>query len=104
MKIDYEYLKGLLEAFEKAVQTYTNVEELKKNGYYYYEDKFIFHTDIFIDKRLIQVMYPEPNSLQGWNAEILLRLTADGHDFLAAIRDPYIWKDIKKFMKLALSL
>jgi hypothetical protein len=54
MKIDHDFLKALLEAFENALKPTTDIHELAKAGVLDDEDKFIFHMKILEDKCLIE--------------------------------------------------
>jgi hypothetical protein len=102
MKIDQDYIKGLLEAFENSTTGETNVNELKKLKFDYETDIFIFHMRLLDDKKLIrQVRDFEgfgliigSNGHKNWY-EVALRLTVEGHDFLDAIRNKEVWSTIK---------
>lgn len=106
MKIDYEYLKGLLIAFEKAECPYTDINELKKNGFACGEDVFPFHMAILYDKNFIESSSPKygfgylnvDSSGPSW-IEVELRLTVSGHEFLASLNDPDVWDEICKNFK-----
>lgn len=54
MKIDHEYLKGLLEPFEASDTPTTDINELGRAGFSHQEDKFIFHLSIPADRNLVQ--------------------------------------------------
>ncbi|GAA5446117.1 hypothetical protein Misp06_04326 [Microbulbifer sp. NBRC 101763] len=105
MKIDHDYLKGLLEAFEASNSPTTNIQELDQAGFNYKEDKFIFHLRILTDQNLVQ---PERGYSLGyvkgadgqvsWSV-LPLRLTASGHEFLEAIRNSEVWDSIKSEFK-----
>lgn len=101
MKIDLDYLKGLLEAFQAAPKPTTNIQELRERGFDHENDRFWFHMKILEDKGLIKnekgfgLGYS-----QGINGDVMvsvvpLRLTADGHDFLEALRNKTVWAKIK---------
>ncbi|MHA7000162.1 DUF2513 domain-containing protein [Aeromonas schubertii] len=105
MKIDNEYLKGLLEAFEASDTPTTDIEELKKAGFSYQEDKFIFHLSILADQNLVQCEQGYGLGYQkgvdgyvSW-AVVPLRLTAFGHEFLEALRNSQVWDTIKSEFK-----
>ncbi len=53
MKIDHEYLRGLLTAFEDAEEPYTVINKLKAAGFDYQTDKFVFHMRLLDDQYLI---------------------------------------------------
>lgn len=106
MKINNEYLKGLLEAFEASDKPLTDIMLLNKLGFSYEEDTFVFHMDILLDKGLI-----ESKSTRGgigyqllsdgdrsWSV-IPLRLTAQGHEFISSLHEPDVWKNIQENFK-----
>jgi hypothetical protein len=105
LQIDYEYLKGLLEAFEKAESPYTDINELKNNGFSSEEDIFPFHMAILYDKQFIESRSPEyafgyQSTDIGPRWSVLdLRLTAPGHEFIASLNDPDVWTEICKNFK-----
>jgi Hypothetical protein (DUF2513) len=107
MKIDQDYLKGLLEAFENAEKPTTDIEELQLLGFNYEDDKFIFHLQILADRMLVEGEGDNKNFLgyvkgndgyTSWGA-IPLRLTANGHDFIEALRNKEVWETIKSEFK-----
>ncbi|MCP4176600.1 MAG: DUF2513 domain-containing protein [bacterium] len=106
MKINQDYLKGLLEAFESAESVKTDIKELKQKGYSYEDDDFLFHLQLLHDQNFVQ---KEDGSLGfgysrggdgyiSWSV-VPLRLTAYGHEFLEAIRNNMVWDTIKKEFK-----
>lgn len=105
MKIDQDYLKGLLEAFEASDNPTTDIEELEQAGFGYQEDKFIFHLSILADQNLVQreqgygLGYRKgTNGYISWSV-VPLRLTAAGHEFLEALRNSEVWNTIKSDFK-----
>ncbi|MGI8487157.1 DUF2513 domain-containing protein [Pectobacterium sp. S5] len=106
MKIDHEYLKGLLEAFEASGQPQTDVNELQQAGYDCNTNTFLFHMRLLDDRNLIARTDGEYGfgffeSVDGggsW-AALPLRLTANGHDFLEAIRNKEVWNTVKTGFK-----
>jgi hypothetical protein len=108
MKPDQDYIKKLLEAFEAAPHPTVNIHGLEKAGVDYRDKKFEFHMGLFCDKGLVERADGEPGfglirSMGGHTAwaDVPLRLTAQGHDFLEAIRDKEVWATIKKEFKEA---
>ncbi len=107
MKIDKDYLKKLLEAFESAERPTTNIKELESIGFYYDDDKFVLHTDILIDKGYIEsfgtntrgVGYTLVGRGQRTWSVVPLRLTAFGHDFIESLNEPNVWEEIQKNFK-----
>lgn len=108
MKIDWEYIKGLLEAFEESDQRTLTLFDLKKVGFDFEEDQdnFIFHMQLLCDEDLIdresghKEMGPKIFGLlktsMGYTVSVIpLRLTMSGHEFAANLRDKEIWAKIK---------
>lgn len=105
MKIDQEYLKGLLEAFESAVNPTTDIKELSAAGFPYQTDEFVFHMRLLEDRGLIEGLgsgsgfgYTQTRATYSW-AVVPLRLTADGHDFIEALKQKEVWQTIKTDFK-----
>ena len=105
MKIDHEYLKGLLDAFEAAERPYTTIDELKENGYRYSDDTFTFHMNSLNDLGLIEGTGTGRNSigmeraLSGeiiWIHGINIRLTAAGHEYIDTLNEPKVWNYIRE--------
>jgi len=107
MKIDQDYLKGLLEAFEAAVKPTTNIQELQQQGFNYEDDKFIFHLHILADQALVEQEHGSglgytkgADGFVSWSV-VPLRLTANGYDFIEALRNSKVWETIKSEFKEA---
>lgn len=105
MKIDREYLKGLLEAFEASDNPTTNIQELQLKGFRAQEANFIFHLQILADQGLVEqengpgLGYKKgADGFVSWSV-VPLRLTAQGHDFIEALRNSEVWDAIKKEFK-----
>lgn len=106
MKIDQEYLKNLLIAFEDSDGPETNIRELNESGFNFSEQKFIFHMRLLDDKNLISRtdgqrgfgFYTGADDGGSW-AVIPLRLTAQGHDFIQALRQKEVWNSVKENFK-----
>ena len=106
MKIEHDYLKALLEAFESSEIPTTDIKELDRAGVLVDEDKFIFHMQILDDKGLITRndgdpgfgLYRSADGINSW-AVVPLRLTANGHEFIEAIKNKEVWSVIKKEFK-----
>lgn len=101
MRIDHEYLKGLLEAFEASDTPTTDIRELENVGFNCQEDKFIFHLRILADQNLVQREQGHGLGYQkgadgyvSWSV-VPLRLTVFGHEFLEALRNSQVWNTIK---------
>ncbi len=92
MKIDQEYLKGLLIAFEDSNEPHTSITRLLALGFDHRTNEFRFHIRLLHDRGLIGrvdgeygIGYFSPGSDdqddEGFFDEVPLRLTASGHDF-----------------------
>lgn len=108
MKIDQHYLKNLLIAFEDIEGPQTNIRELKEAGFDYSDQKFIFHMCLLDDQNLIARTDGRPGFGLSLAADdggswvvIPLRLTAQGHDFIAALRQKEVWNSVKENFKEA---
>ena len=108
MKINDDYLRGLLEAFEAAEGIFTDIEELKSRGYSYEEDIFAFHLQFLNDEGLVKSeigpgfgMDTASDGAVMWSV-IPLRLTANAHRFLRRLRKEHglSANDIEKGKKI----
>lgn len=106
MKVDHEYLKGLLEAFEAAGEPQTDIFKLQQAGYDFKTNEFLFHMRLLDDQNLIARTdgqygfgYFEGADDEGSWGVLPLRLTASGHDFLEAIRNKEVWNTVKTGFK-----
>ncbi|HEN3600649.1 TPA: DUF2513 domain-containing protein [Yersinia enterocolitica] len=107
MKINHEYLRNLLEAFESSEKPETNIEELELKGFKCDED-FVFHMRLLDDQGLIRrtdggqgfgIVYSKSDD-GGYDWVLLpLRLTSRGHDFIADLRQKEVWQTIKTGFK-----
>ncbi|QGN37805.1 DUF2513 domain-containing protein [Klebsiella oxytoca] len=106
MKIDHEYLKGLLEAFECSDKPETDIRHLHDLGFSYQTTEFLFHMRLLDDRNLIARTdgrsgfgFSESADDGGSWSVLPLRLTANGHDFLEAIRNKEVWATLKTSFK-----
>ena len=110
MKIDQDYLKGLLIAFEDSNEPHTSITKLKVLGFDHQSNEFRFHIRLLQDRGLIGrvdglcgIGYFSPESDdrddEGFFDDVPLRLTAPGHDFLEAIRNKEVWATVKAGFK-----
>ncbi len=106
MKIDQEYLKKLLEAFEAAEGPVTDIRALQDAGLDYEDDAFVFHFELLNDQSLIaredgKRGFGFTRGLSGHSSWVVtpLRLTAAGHEFLEALRDKEVWSTLKTSFK-----
>ena len=105
MKLNNEYLLGLLEAFEKADGPVTNIHELKMNGYPCDTDEFAMHTDILFDMKCI-TMFADKQCFYHLNldgsrhcVDSFVRLTYAGHKFLAEHRKTSVFGESSSVAK-----
>lgn len=106
MKIDHEYLKGLLEAFEASGEPHTDIRKLQEAGFDYSTYEFLFHMRLLDDRNLIArtdgkygIGFFEAADDGGAWGVLPLRLTASGHDFLDALRNKEVWNTVKAGFK-----
>lgn len=109
MKVDLDYLRQLLEAFESAERPYVALNELHQafdeaEGL----DRFVFHMELLQDKAFVRRMdgYAGYGLIRAtldtklWERnEVLLRMTADAHAFLEALLNQDIWAQLKRDCK-----
>jgi hypothetical protein len=59
MKIDHEYLKKMLEAFESSPEPTFLVRDFKAAGIDHNEDAFVFHLHLLADQGFVVRVCPE---------------------------------------------
>lgn len=105
MKIDIEYMKKLLTAFEAAKGAVIYIEELKQNGIEFEDNICRFHFELFVDDDLVKVIgeqYPYvvmDDDTENYCRDVPMRLTSKGHDFLNRLRDKNVWDKVKSDFK-----
>jgi hypothetical protein len=97
MKIDQDYLKKLLEAFEAAPMPITDIEQLKQAGIEYDDDQFVFHMRILTDQGFLERDDGDPGfgMFRGVDGHISWSV-ARGHEFIEALRNKEVWATIKR--------
>ncbi|ELY2772359.1 DUF2513 domain-containing protein [Cronobacter malonaticus] len=109
MKINQDYIKELLCAFEDTEGPDTLLTELEAKGYNRDDSDFIFHMRLLADNKLIErvdgrrgfghlIRCSLSDHVYYWMITPL-RLTAKGHDFLSDIRQKEVWSAIKTNFK-----
>jgi len=103
MRQDNEYLRALLLNIETLPKVDFNSGDIETLGYDLYDQTFILHFRLLCDNGLI---VPSGNSGFGfgydgahnfvWQNIVPLRISAQGYDFLAAIRQSEVWDKLKK--------
>ncbi|KGA34244.1 hypothetical protein KU74_12270 [Pectobacterium brasiliense] len=112
MRIDKDYLKGLLEAFESSDEPQTDINKLLIAGYDHQSKEFRFHVRLLEDRNLIGRVdglagigffstKSDDTDDPGFFDAVPLRLTASGHEFLEAIRNQEVWATLKDGFKEA---
>lgn len=109
MKIDQQYLKDLLIAFENSEGPDTTLQELQESGYEENSSEFIFHMRLMYDNGLVVRVDGESgfgHEIQTYMSghsyywiDIPLRLTSRGHDFIADLRQKEVWETVKNNFK-----
>ncbi len=106
MKIDQDYLKKLLETCEAAPAPIFDIEELKAAGVDFDTDQFVLHMSILNDLGVVERDDREPGFglVRGADGHISwavlpLRLTAQGHQFIEALRNKEVWATLKRDFK-----
>jgi len=103
MKMDHELIKKILLGFEKASTPYASLKKVAEIENLEIDDNFIYNCDLIADRRLIV----DSNGISKTGikkdlggdfsmAVIGLRLSAEGHEYLSAIKKPAIWEKTKK--------
>ena len=102
MRIDYEYIKNLLDVFPDSEVPTVDYESFKHfHQPIENEHKFVFHIEILGDKALIASSSEDFGILgfkgeQGYDyIDVPWRLTAASHDFAAALDKPTVLEAIK---------
>jgi hypothetical protein len=111
MKIDWNYIKGILEAFEESDQRVLSIYDLQKLGFDFEKDhdNFIFHMQLLCDEGLIDresghsemgtKIFGITKGSTGYTAyPTPLRLTMSGHEFAANLRNKEIWPRLKNIL------
>ena len=102
MKIDQDYLKGLLQACQASEKPTFDITNLKSKGFDYSDPKFEFHMKILNDQHLIEDddgkrgfgLIKGADGFASWSV-LPLRLTAEGHEFIEALSNKEVWHIIK---------
>jgi len=102
MQIDIDYLKTILDKFVRSDTQYINTSVFKD---FLKDEKFLFHWDILLDKRVIvdtqgnlgKFYSRTYNNFSSWNIQV--RLNDNGYNFYEAIKDNEFRNKIKKDFK-----
>ncbi|HXT05550.1 MAG TPA: DUF2513 domain-containing protein [Roseiarcus sp.] len=106
MKIDQDYLRKMLEAFEASEGPVFYVSDFKAAALDHREDQFAFHLALLDDQEFVarddgKLGFGLARAADGssmWSL-VRLRLTAQGHSFIEALRNKEVWATIKRDFK-----
>ena len=106
MKINQEYLKKLLEAFESSPEPTLDLRYLEETGLVEDNNMFIFHMQLLDDNGFIEREDKVPgfgfdrcaDGCVQWSV-LPLRLTARGHEFIEQLRNKEVWATITSNFK-----
>ena len=106
MKIDQDYMKRLLEACQASEKPTFDIEDLKAAGFDYGDPRFEFHMKIVNEQGFIEQddgdagfgLTKGMDGFLSWSV-LPLRLTASGHEFIAALSNKKVWATIKTTFK-----
>jgi len=85
---------NLIRAILLAVEADAHCEVLRLPRIDGYSHEAVhFHVHLMVEKGFIQTPFEQRNIRQPW---VCLRLTWEGYDFLENIRDPVVWREVKK--------
>lgn len=112
MKIDHDYIKSLLEAFESSLKESLTISDMQRLGFNTDDAGFIFHLRLLQDGDLIAPVNPHDHNLgfsKNINNHIVLspvqiRMTSSGFEYLAAIRQSKIMEKVKGFGSASLGV
>lgn len=90
MRRDSDLIRAILLAIEKD----DRCEVLRLPDIDGYSDEAVhFHARLLVEKGFLKTFFPDRTGKQPW---CCIRLTWEGYDFLDAIRDPVIWRSVKR--------
>ncbi|KKC27912.1 DUF2513 domain-containing protein [Sphingomonas sp. SRS2] len=90
MRRDSDLIRSILLAVEEDA----HCEVLRLAAIEGYADEAVhFHTRLLVEKGFLRTYLPDRTVGQPW---VCVRLTWEGYDFLDAIRDPAVWRSVKR--------
>ena len=103
MKIDYEIIKGILTVFEESDNLTSDVDDIKESLKEADPKEIFFNLQMLNDKGVVIKANGDPGigiilhaRKEDYSYEaVQLRITAQGMDFLEALKKPAIWEKIK---------
>jgi hypothetical protein len=106
MKIDQDYLKSMLQAFQGSARPTFYVSDFRDQGFDFHEDRFVFHIELLNDQEFVvrddqRAGVGLQNNMDGSNSWSLvpLRLTSQGHEFIETIENKEVWQTLKTNFK-----
>jgi Hypothetical protein (DUF2513) len=102
MKVDQDYLKSILLAFQGSDKPTFYVRDFLDHGIDHQESRFVFHIAILNDQAFVVRddrkggvgLLRGADGSVSWSM-VPLRLTAEGHEFIEAIENKEIWQTLK---------
>ncbi|MCL1138270.1 DUF2513 domain-containing protein [Shewanella pneumatophori] len=103
MKVNFEYLRKLLEQFEVIDKPFPLITQLESDDFPI-NSEFAFHMGLLLDQNFIQYLTrtgssPFEPDLDDADAiswfDCHVRLTSQGYDFLSALKQKDIWNALK---------
>jgi hypothetical protein len=84
----------LIRAILLAIETDDRCEVLRLPDLDGFSDEAVhFHARLLVEKGFLKTYFPDRTGRQPW---VCIHLTWEGYDFLDAIRDPEIWRLVKR--------
>jgi hypothetical protein len=105
MHLDHDLIRKILIGFEKVPSLFTTLDDVAKTENIKMDDLFFHNCYLIADQNLIVNQAGNSDIGLEWGLRredgftqsvIPLRLTAEGHEYLSAIKEPARWKKIKK--------
>lgn len=106
MKIDQDYLKSMLLAFQGSARPTFYVSDFRDLGIDFEEDRFVFHIELLNDQEfVVRDDWEAGVGIQrgagddvSWSL-VPLRLTARGHEFIETLENKEVWQALKTNFK-----
>jgi len=108
MKPNHEEMRNILIEFQKSIKLVTTITDLKSSGFNIANSEFLFNLDLLAEYGFIEsyssrtrdlgIKY-SPDAQQLTIHELPLRITANGHEYLANLQEDGVWEHIKKDFK-----
>ena len=90
MKRDSDLIRAIL----LAVEADAHCEVMKLPHIPGYADEAVyFHGRLLVEKGFLRTHFPDRTGSQPW---VCIRLSWEGYDFLDNVRDPTVWKAVKR--------